>query len=449
MSFTQKVCLALLCCLFISIVESNKVKIRGLSPADLSTLNTDGTTFRCRDGSKTIPFSQVNDDFCDCESDGSDEPGTNACPNGKFYCRNIGSVGKTVFSSRVGDGICDCCDGSDEKLNPNSKCKNTCHADAREANKGRQQELDITLKGLSTKKEYIAKAERELREKRASISQIEEEVSKLRHKREEETATRDRLQKEEEEARAALQPAETVTPPPPTPVEEQPASDEQLEEFAEEGEYEEEESAEAEYKPSPSPPTHHAEDERLQPYVEATRKQREVVGDLDRQISEKERSLEDIKKAISQTYGHQNAFYGLLGNCYHADTPEYTYELCPFDKVNQNSKRGGGSTNLGTWSDSDQTDEWKSHQRQMRYTNGLRCWGGPDRSAIVNVLCGSDNVLSNPQEPNKCEYHLNFHTPAACSEEHAQFLRMELSGGSHEEEEDPEAVPVAKGWGLF
>jgi len=30
--------------------------------------------FRCFDGSHTIPFAHVNDDYCDC-MDGSDEPG--------------------------------------------------------------------------------------------------------------------------------------------------------------------------------------------------------------------------------------------------------------------------------------------------------------------------------------------------------------------------------------
>lgn len=34
----------------------------------------DGKPFTCLDGSKTIPFDRVNDDYCDCQ-DASDEPG--------------------------------------------------------------------------------------------------------------------------------------------------------------------------------------------------------------------------------------------------------------------------------------------------------------------------------------------------------------------------------------
>lgn len=103
--------------------------------------------FECRISKTRIPFEQVNDDYCDCE-DGTDEPSTNACPNGTFFCqyqyKKKPVTLNTVPSSKVNDGICDCCDGSDEWLHePNQKllsqafikhyrfyvseCPNTCH----------------------------------------------------------------------------------------------------------------------------------------------------------------------------------------------------------------------------------------------------------------------------------------------------------------------------------
>ncbi|KAG5890550.1 hypothetical protein JTB14_028301 [Gonioctena quinquepunctata] len=75
-----------------------------------------GNTFLCIHSSEVINFKKVNDDYCDC-MDGSDEPGTNACPNGIFYCFNQTRIPKSIGSHKVNDGICDCCDGSDEWKN--------------------------------------------------------------------------------------------------------------------------------------------------------------------------------------------------------------------------------------------------------------------------------------------------------------------------------------------
>ncbi|CAK1543788.1 unnamed protein product [Leptosia nina] len=71
--------------------------------------------FKCRSSKQQIPFEYVNDDFCDCD-DGTDEPSTNACPSGIFYCdtQYPKSSINSIPSGQVNDGICDCCDGSDE-----------------------------------------------------------------------------------------------------------------------------------------------------------------------------------------------------------------------------------------------------------------------------------------------------------------------------------------------
>ena len=42
--------------------------------------------FTCFNSKEEIDYIKVNDDYCDCPRDGSDEPGTSACSNGIFYC---------------------------------------------------------------------------------------------------------------------------------------------------------------------------------------------------------------------------------------------------------------------------------------------------------------------------------------------------------------------------
>jgi protein kinase C substrate 80K-H len=56
--------------------------------------------FECRDSSRVIPASFINDDFCDCP-DGSDESSTSACLVGSFQCPE-----KIIHSSFVHDTIC-------------------------------------------------------------------------------------------------------------------------------------------------------------------------------------------------------------------------------------------------------------------------------------------------------------------------------------------------------
>lgn len=72
--------------------------------------------FRCDNGETLLRMRHLNDDYCDCK-DGSDEPGSSACPGGKFFC-----CGHFIHSSKVRDKIVDClCDHSDEASLPSAK----------------------------------------------------------------------------------------------------------------------------------------------------------------------------------------------------------------------------------------------------------------------------------------------------------------------------------------
>jgi hypothetical protein len=100
------------------------------------------SVFACLDGSALLWLSAVNDDYCDC-TDGSDERGTGACAHSDeehsfqaptFECESMdrgGGAGAARASvaripvSMVDDGVCDCCDGSDETSGI-VQCKNTC-----------------------------------------------------------------------------------------------------------------------------------------------------------------------------------------------------------------------------------------------------------------------------------------------------------------------------------
>ncbi len=74
------------------------------------------------------------DDYCDCIEE-IDEWNTSACSyytNKPFLCLGSQTLNVSIPLSRVGDGVCDCCDGQDEINSPFPiECKNVCNADSR------------------------------------------------------------------------------------------------------------------------------------------------------------------------------------------------------------------------------------------------------------------------------------------------------------------------------
>jgi len=109
---------------------------------------------------------------------------------------------------------------------------------------------------------------------------------------------------------------------------------------------------------------------------------------------------------LSRQWGVDNFWLSVRKECFRLDTSEYRYEVCPFSKVSQSNLHGGRQTKLGDFESL--TDS------AMVFSNGERCWGGPDRSAQVVFTCESTNVLISVVEHEKCTYRLTMGTPYAC-----------------------------------
>ena len=186
--------------------------MRGVDPDVASQYEPVNGKFRCLDDGKAIPFSQVNDGYCDC-LDGTDEPGEldgfgslgalKSCTrSGRLRppapaapavtlqaprpARTASSTARTPGSSRssstphlwtTGCAVsveiqpaphhrqitaaparspplharADCCDGTDE---PEGTCANTCKAKGSEALAGLREELADARAGLAERRKY-------------------------------------------------------------------------------------------------------------------------------------------------------------------------------------------------------------------------------------------------------------------------------------------------------
>lgn len=128
------------------------------------------------------------------------------------------------------------------------------------------------------------------------------------------------------------------------------------------------------------------------------------------------RELENYRKFVNMDFGPDMAYHALYGNTYEFADNEYTYKLNAFTDVQQT--KPGHSSTLGRWKG---WDELKPNV--MIYDSGDRCWGAPDRSTRVTLVCGDEHKVVDVKEPNKCEYTMTLRTPSACSQSALDALK--------------------------
>lgn len=476
--------------------------------------------FTCLDGSRTIPFDRVNDDYCDCQ-DGSDEPGTAACPNGSFHCTNAGHRPAFIPSSRINDGICDCCDTTDE-YNSGAACQNTCRELGRKEKESLQKLAEIAKEGFLLKKQLIQEAKKGLEEKKTKLESVQDGKKDLEEKVETLRTTKEAAEQPEKEAKerhlkawedqkavirqekdkarmagvfleldddsdglvsvaellshSELDPdsdgsfteaeaqgllggldkvdteafesiwsnikdkyiseASPDTPlPVETPPEEKRDSDIDSEQYPdddipededdEDEDDDEEDPDDGDYKSPPTKRTQEKKDEddegTMPPYdqetqslIDVAQKARDEFDEAERTLREVDDQIKNLEKEISFDFGPHAEFAYLYDQCYELSTGEYVYKLCPFHRVSQKPKFGGSETNLGTWG------KWAGPENDiysiMKYEHGTGCWQGPNRSTTVKLTCGKETVVTSTSEPSRCEYLMEFITPAVCQE---------------------------------
>ncbi|XP_003964886.2 glucosidase 2 subunit beta isoform X1 [Takifugu rubripes] len=478
----------------------------------------DGKPFTCLDGSKTIPFDRVNDDYCDCQ-DASDEPGTAACPNGNFHCTNAGFRPVFIPSSRVNDGICDCCDTTDE-YNSGAICQNTCKELGYKERESLLKLAEITKEGFLLKQQLIQEAMRGVDDRKAKLEEVRSGKGDLETKVEALRTVKEAAEQPEREAKerhlkawedqkaairmekdkarmvqvfleldedsdgfvsladllshpeldpdsdglfteaeaqgllggldrvdtfgfesvwnnikdkyASLQPSVAPGEAPQEEVPE-PASDNDSETYPEDDVPEEEEEEEDEddddyeedYKSPPSTQTQDKKDDdgegTMPPYdpqtqelIDAAQKARDEFNEAEKALREVDDQIRNIEKEISFDFGTESEFTYMYNQCYEMPTSEYVYKLCPFNRVTQKPKFGGSETSLGSWG------KWAGPEDNiysvMKYEHGTGCWQGPNRATTVSLICGTETAVTSTSEPSRCEYLMEFTTPAACPE---------------------------------
>ncbi|EFJ52398.1 hypothetical protein VOLCADRAFT_120319 [Volvox carteri f. nagariensis] len=490
--------------LFAGLALAQTDNLRGVNPDLASHYSGKGGAFTCISGiPKTIPFSRVNDDYCDCP-DGSDEPGTSACHNGRFYCRNLGHESRLLASAFVDDGVCDCCDGADE---PKGKCQNTCLQAAAVRKEELRGKIQLHEHMLNRKKEYTTKASTFKEELKLKAETIDEDIARQQAEIDNLKGEVTRLEAEEAarqaEIAAANQAAEEARKAEAEAQAEQAASLQgeeaasSMDFKADEGEHAEGQAQQEEREETPeergrriaSQWTNDPEAAAVpesEGHLNPDDQEEDVDGHYDGTEDDGTEGHFDYPNTEAQSSDYHPD---------HARRPPRPDPYSPLNKaraaVMEAERKLQGlqkdKENIGTflhrpldlgpddiflalankcftsyqtrwtyeicmfdkavqkegYTNSVVVGRWygfSDDYRTMYFTGGDECWNVGPRSMTVALSCGWDERLSDGEEPSTCAYAAKLTTPAVCTEAELHELQQQLENLEAFEKEVQEKI---------
>lgn len=159
--------------------------------------------------------------------------------------------------------------------------------------------------------------------------------------------------------------------------------------------------------------------------TKAVTRARDQLKSAEKDAEKKRKDLKTHMEDLEKDFGADGVFRALKDKCVSKDSGEYTYELCFLGRTSQKPKKGGGNTNMGTFThletvtvDEDMPVNGKGvgagERVAMKHENGQHCWNGPNRSTMVVLACAEENEIWKIMEEEKCVYRMEVGTPAVC-----------------------------------
>ena len=378
-----------------------------------------------------LRFDQVNDDFCDYP-DGSDEPGTNACPyNGssKFYCANNGFIPGYLESFKLNDGVCDydiCCDGSDEA---EGVCPDKCHEIAQqfrkfsdEANNDMkillkikqklqlavQKKVDDITKKLQILKDELKKCQQRAQESPESAT--DGFTLSLKELAQQIKLTNSAIEKQKSTIRSLEKILSTMMDNYNPNFNDLAVKDaiKSFQDYASNKEDVQVGNLESKLQLVSQEAQAFSSPQKLGVFSHYINKAKDyfklepVILEMedDEDIAAIKQDISIYEEQLNRNYGPDDILRAIEGTWVSESLNGYTYKVGLLASIYQED------IHIGSYKAAEGT--------KLIYKDGSKCWNGPRRSAIVELVCGPQNRLLSVAEPEKCAYTFEVMTPVVC-----------------------------------